>query len=42
MTAHLTFDISKARRELGYGPEIPFDRALKETVAWFKENEKRG
>lgn len=39
MTAHLTFDISKARRDLGYGPEIPFDRALKETVAWFKKNE---
>ncbi|MEI6632934.1 MAG: NAD-dependent epimerase/dehydratase family protein [Chlamydiota bacterium] len=38
MTAHLTFDISKARRELEYGPEIPFDRALKETVAWFKKN----
>ena len=41
MTAHLTFDISKARRDLGYGPEIPFDRALAETIAWFKEHEKR-
>lgn len=40
MTAHLTFDISKARRELGYEPRIPFDRALKETVAWFKANGK--
>jgi len=41
MHTYLTFDISKARRELGYAPEIPFDRALKETVKWFKENEKK-
>lgn len=39
MYAHLTFDISKARTELGYGPSIPFDRAIGETIAWFKEHD---
>lgn len=38
MHTHLTFDISRARRELGYGPDIPFDRALRETVEWFRKN----
>jgi nucleoside-diphosphate-sugar epimerase len=36
MHTHLTFDISKARRELGYSPPIPFERALHETLEWFK------
>jgi 2-alkyl-3-oxoalkanoate reductase len=36
MYTHLTFDISKARAQLGYGPSIPFERALQETIEWFK------
>jgi nucleoside-diphosphate-sugar epimerase len=39
MHTYLTFDISKARRELGYGPPIPFERALHETVKWFRTME---
>ncbi len=31
-------DSSKARRELGWAPEIPFDRGLEETVAWYRAN----
>jgi nucleoside-diphosphate-sugar epimerase len=40
MYAYLTFDISKAKTELGYGPSIPFDRAIAETIEWFRENDK--
>lgn len=35
MHTYLTFDISKARRELGYGPDIPFETAIRETIDWF-------
>lgn len=38
MYTYLTFDISKAKTQLGYGPSIPFDRAIGETIEWFKEN----
>jgi nucleoside-diphosphate-sugar epimerase len=41
MYTHLTFDISKARRELGYGPDISFDDAIRATVKWFREQEER-
>jgi nucleoside-diphosphate-sugar epimerase len=36
MHTYLTFDITKARRELGYKPPYDFDRAIHETVEWFK------
>ncbi|MCX6357973.1 MAG: NAD-dependent epimerase/dehydratase family protein [Candidatus Aureabacteria bacterium] len=36
MYTPLTFDISKARRELGYGPAIPFEKGIEETIEWFK------
>lgn len=36
MYTHLTFDISKARAHLGYGPSISFERALQETIEWFR------
>jgi len=39
MYTPLTFDISKARRELGYGPDIPFERALQETIEWFRSRD---
>ncbi len=40
MYTHLTFNVSKARTQLGYGPSIPFDRAIGETIEWFKKNDK--
>ena len=33
-----TFDISKARRELHYEPKIDFESGIKETVDWYKSN----
>ena len=32
-------DSSRARRELGWSPEVPFERGLEETVAWYLGNE---
>ena len=32
-------DSSKLRRELGWAPEIPFTQGLKQTVAWYRDNE---
>lgn len=31
-------DIEPARRDLGYQPEWPLERGVKETVKWYKEN----
>jgi dTDP-glucose 4,6-dehydratase len=31
-------DISKISGELGYAPQVPFDRGLAETVAWYRNN----
>jgi dTDP-glucose 4,6-dehydratase len=31
-------DISKAERELGWRPVVPFEQGLRETVAWYLEN----
>jgi len=39
MAARMTFNISKAQRELGYGPPYKCREALRETVRWFKEHE---
>jgi nucleoside-diphosphate-sugar epimerase len=36
--SHLTFDISKARRLLGYEPKYAPRESLREAVRWFKEN----
>jgi nucleoside-diphosphate-sugar epimerase len=36
--ATLTFDISKARRVLGYEPKRPVREALTDTLSWFREN----
>ncbi|KAF2656258.1 C-3 sterol dehydrogenase/C-4 decarboxylase-like protein [Lophiostoma macrostomum CBS 122681] len=33
------FDISKARRVLGYEPLVDTDEGIRRTIAWFKENE---
>lgn len=34
---NLDFSIAKARRELGYGPRIPFDQGIEETLAWYRQ-----
>lgn len=31
-------DCSKAERELGWKPQVPFDRGLAETIDWYKAN----
>lgn len=31
-------DFSKARRELGWSPQVPFEEGLARTVAWYREN----
>jgi nucleoside-diphosphate-sugar epimerase len=36
---NLDFSIEKAQRELGYRPGVGFDRAMQETLAWYKQNE---
>ncbi|MGH8195791.1 MAG: NAD-dependent epimerase/dehydratase family protein [Woeseiaceae bacterium] len=32
------FDISKAKRDLGYNPQVPLREGLRRTAAWYKEN----
>lgn len=34
---NLDFSIAKARRELGYGPRIPFAQGIEETMAWYRQ-----
>ena len=36
---HLTFDISKARRVLGYEPKHATGEALRATAGWLKDNQ---
>jgi dTDP-glucose 4,6-dehydratase len=33
-----SLDISKIRRELGYEPQVPFDKGLAMTVQWYRDN----
>jgi nucleoside-diphosphate-sugar epimerase len=35
--ASRVFDIGKARRHLGYAPQVPLDTGIAETVAWYQE-----
>jgi len=35
---NLDYSIAKAKGELGYRPKVPFDQAIHETIAWYKEN----
>jgi len=35
--ANRAFDISKARRELGYEPEISLEKGMEQTVRWYEE-----
>jgi nucleoside-diphosphate-sugar epimerase len=35
---NLDFSIEKAKRELGYRPAVPFDDAIRRTMAWYKEH----
>lgn len=38
LTISYVFDISKARRELGYQPKVNLETGIKETVLWYKKN----
>lgn len=38
MGLNLDFSIAKAKRELGYQPRVPFDEAIKQTMAWYCQN----
>lgn len=40
MHTYLTFDISKARRELGYNPRDSFKESMREAVEWYEANNK--
>ncbi len=35
---HRSFDISKAKRELGYSPAVDLPTGLRKTAEWYKEN----
>jgi len=37
-TKSRAFDISRARRELGYNPQLALDEGLRRTVAWYREH----
>jgi len=32
-------DSSKIRKELGWEPQIPFDQGIRDTIAWYRDNE---
>ncbi len=34
---NLDFSIDKSKRELGYRPRVPFDHAIRETMAWYRQ-----
>jgi nucleoside-diphosphate-sugar epimerase len=38
LATHLTFDVSKARRVLGWSPACDTEDALRRTARWFREN----
>ena len=38
MATHLTFDVSKAKRVLGWEPETDTEGALRRTARWFRQN----
>jgi dTDP-glucose 4,6-dehydratase len=31
-------DCTKAERELGWSPQVPFERGLRETIDWYRAN----
>ncbi|MCB1195437.1 NAD-dependent epimerase/dehydratase family protein [bacterium] len=40
MDTYLTFDISKAQRDLGYTPEYTFRQGLQEALEWFEHGDR--
>ena len=39
MFSHMrAFDISKARRMLGYEPKVPLEEGLRRTGAWYRQH----
>lgn len=41
MATPLTFSIEKARRELGYEPRVSFKEGMAETLAWWRQRERK-
>ncbi len=37
MSSHFYFSIAKAQRELGYGPPVPIEEAIRRSAAWLRE-----
>jgi len=37
-TKSRAFDISRARRELGYAPQVSLDEGLQRTIAWYRQH----
>jgi nucleoside-diphosphate-sugar epimerase len=35
---NLDYSIEKARNELGYQPHVPFEEAMRATMAWYRQN----
>ncbi len=38
ITSNRLYDISKAKRELGYAPEVSFEEGIRRTVRWYKQH----
>lgn len=36
--SNMDIDTSKARRELGYEPQVSLEKGMKETADWFEDN----
>lgn len=37
LALNLDFSIDRAKRELGYQPRVPFEKAMDETLAWYRQ-----
>jgi nucleoside-diphosphate-sugar epimerase len=37
-TKSRAFDISRARAELGFAPQVGLDEGIRRTLAWYREN----
>lgn len=38
MTKNQVYDISKAKKELGFNPKVGYKEGIKKTIKWYKEN----
>jgi nucleoside-diphosphate-sugar epimerase len=37
-TKSRAFDISRARRELGFAPAVSLEQGIRQTLAWYREH----